>query len=87
MPDRMSPPDPDRVALVAQLADAPLPPADFVAQVSAPISEEERAAALSLIEWFTRRYPTAGDRLAYARRAYARWRQSFPASGPPGRES
>jgi hypothetical protein len=41
-----------------------------------PISEEERKDTLELVKWFTRRYPTAGDRLAYIRKAYARWRAS-----------
>jgi hypothetical protein len=26
-----------------------------------------------LVRWFTRRYPTAKERLAYARRKYAEW--------------
>jgi hypothetical protein len=31
-----------------------------------------------VIAWFTRRYPTAEERLAYARRAYARWKAAMP---------
>ena len=41
--------------------------------LDAPITEAERTAARELITWFTRRYPTPAARLAYARRAYARW--------------
>ena len=37
------------------------------------MSDAEREEILSLVRWFTRRYPTAGERLAYAREAYARW--------------
>jgi hypothetical protein len=33
----------------------------------------EREAVMELVEWFRRRYPTPLARLAYARRAYARW--------------
>jgi hypothetical protein len=46
--------------------------------LSAPISEDERADVLSLVAWFRRRYPTGAERLAYVRRAYARWQ------APPG---
>jgi hypothetical protein len=42
--------------------------------VEDPIPASERDDVLSLVHWFTRRYPTAADRLAYVRRAYARWR-------------
>jgi mono/diheme cytochrome c family protein/glucose/arabinose dehydrogenase len=41
--------------------------------LEAPITPEERAATLTLVTWFCRRYPTPADRLAYLRRAYARW--------------
>jgi hypothetical protein len=43
-----------------------------------PIGEDERAETMALIEWFCRRYPTPGERLAYARRATARWRRNRP---------
>ena len=33
----------------------------------------------ALVAWFTQRYPTGAERLAYARRAYARWMRE-PAS-------
>lgn len=38
-----------------------------------PVSERERADILSLVNWFRRRYPNPAERLAYVRRAYARW--------------
>ena len=41
-----------------------------------PIGEDERAEVRALIHWFRRRYPTPADRLAYVRRAYARWTAS-----------
>src|SRR5262245_18164097 len=44
------------------------------AYLEAPVSDNEREQAIALIRWFTRRYPTPLERLAYVRRAYARWR-------------
>jgi len=38
-----------------------------------PIDDEERATILELARWFTTRYPTPAERLAYVRRAYRRW--------------
>jgi hypothetical protein len=43
--------------------------------LSAPIDDSERADVLSLVSWFCRRYPTPAERLAYVRRAYARWQR------------
>ena len=43
------------------------------AYLSVPMSDEEREDVLSLVRWFCRRYPTGAERLAYVRRAYARW--------------
>jgi hypothetical protein len=37
------------------------------------IPPEEREEVLELVRWFTSRYPTAEQRLAYVRQAYARW--------------
>ena len=38
-----------------------------------PVSAAEREDVAALIHWFTTRYPTPLERLAYARLAYARW--------------
>jgi hypothetical protein len=38
-----------------------------------PLTPDEREEGLALVRWFTRRYPTGADRLAYVRRAYQRW--------------
>ena len=38
-----------------------------------PISDAERDEVLAIVRWFRRRYPTPAARLAYVRRAYARW--------------
>jgi hypothetical protein len=37
------------------------------------VSAAEREDVAALVRWFTTRYPTPLERLAYARRAYARW--------------
>ena len=42
------------------------------------ISPAERDEVHALIRWFTTRYPTAEERLAYVRQAFARWRVSNP---------
>jgi hypothetical protein len=38
-----------------------------------PVSAAEREDVTALVRWFTTRYPTPLERLAYVRRAYARW--------------
>jgi hypothetical protein len=43
------------------------------AYLDRPWAPGEREQALALIRWFKRRYPTPAERLAYVRRAYARW--------------
>lgn len=45
-------------------------------RLDTPIGEDERAEVRALIYWFRRRYRTPADRLAYVRRAYARWTAS-----------
>jgi hypothetical protein len=60
----------------------PLPPEEFERRLRASIEElegPELENLRELIGWFRRRYPTANERLAYARRAYARW---VRATGP-----
>jgi hypothetical protein len=54
----------------------PLPPEEFERRVRASLGELEGSELENLQEligWFRRRYPTAKERLSYARRAYARW--------------
>jgi len=38
-----------------------------------PVPPGEREDVAALVRWFTTRYPTPLERLAYVRRAYARW--------------
>jgi hypothetical protein len=42
------------------------------------IPAAEREEVRALIRWFTTRYPTAEERLAYVRQAHARWRAVNP---------
>ena len=51
-----------------------------VRYLAAPVSDLERREVLALVEWFSRRYPTPLARLAYARTAYTRWRQTSGAA-------
>lgn len=56
--------------------DRRLSPAEARAYLDAPITDAERDAVRDLVRWFRRRYPTPVERLAYVRRAYARWRRT-----------
>lgn len=58
---------------IAELVDAPLDREEFLARIEAPLTDEELREAAELHRWFTRRYPTAGERLAYARRKFEEW--------------
>ncbi len=55
---------------IATQVETPLEPEEFNRRVSAPITAEERAEISELIAWFTKRYPTVKQRLAYARRKF-----------------
>jgi hypothetical protein len=44
-----------------------------VEQAVAELDGEEGENVMGLIRWFVRRYPTAKERFAYARRKYERW--------------
>lgn len=50
------------------------------AYLDAHITAGEREEVLALVRWFTSRYRTPAERLAYARRAYARWARSSGAA-------
>jgi len=71
----MTPVPSDRTAArLRQLSERVLSAEEVRAYLEAPIAVGEREDILSLIRWFRRRYPSPADRLAYVRRAYARWR-------------
>ena len=61
-----------RKRLIA-VAERRLTPHEVREALAIPLTDSEREESLSLIRWFRRRYPTAGERLAYVRRAYRRW--------------
>lgn len=63
----------DAVRRVRELAERELSTEEFNAYVNAPMSDDERQGILESVTWFTRRYPTAGERFAATRRAYDRW--------------
>ena len=77
------------MALSAQVAEAvrraaerELTPAEREAWL-APPTTDEREELLALRRWFCRRYPTPLERLAYVRRAVARWRNTAGAGSRP----
>ncbi len=58
--------------LVRAIYDAPVEPAEFERRLRAALADEEDMRQLvELVAWFRRTYPTAGERLAYARRQVA----------------
>ena len=65
------------VARLRAFADRRLTPDEVRDWLSTPMTAEEREDSFALIRWFRRRYPEPIDRLAYARRAYARWRRGY----------
>jgi hypothetical protein len=65
--------DPAVRARLKALAERTLTPDEWAARRAIPVTAEELEENRALIRWFRRRYATPGERLAYARRAYARW--------------
>lgn len=76
-----TPPTPRALANIRKLSERVLSADEVRAALAVPLGEAEEEDARSLIRWFRRRYPTPGERLAYARRAYRRWRAAQP-TGP-----
>lgn len=69
-------PSAESLERVRALAERQLTVEEFNAYLNTPMSEDELQGILESVAWFTRRYPTAGERLAAARRAYERWTRS-----------
>ena len=67
----------ERTATFVAFRDRALTASEAREYTEAPISAEQRDEVLALVAWFRRRYPTPLERLAYVRRACARWRQSY----------
>jgi hypothetical protein len=49
---------------------------EFEARVCAPWTAQEAQDFDSLVAWFNRRYPTAGERLRAQRSLHAQWRRN-----------
>jgi hypothetical protein len=60
---------------VAQAIDRRITVDEIHRELARSIDEAEREEVVSLVGWFTGRYPSAQARLAYVRRAYLRWRR------------
>jgi hypothetical protein len=58
---------------LANLIAARISPEEFDRRARAPLSEAEAREVAELYQWFTRRYPTAKERLAYARRKFRQY--------------
>jgi hypothetical protein len=71
-------PSPDALQAVREASERRLNAAELEAWVRAPWAEGELDDALALVAWFSRRYPTAIDRLEAARRAARRARELAP---------
>jgi hypothetical protein len=65
---------PEDIARVEALSQRRLSLEEWSAYVDQPVSPQEQEETERLLAWFARRYPTPGARLAYARRAYRRWK-------------
>ena len=76
-------PSPEQVARVRAMAERRLSAEEFAAYVEAPMTDEERDGILSLVDWFSRRYPTPLDRLVAGRRAWANAARRMRAGGVP----
>jgi hypothetical protein len=66
----------------SSFSDRRLDAAEARAYLDAPVTDAERDEVLALVHWFNRRYPAPLDRLAYVRRAYARWQRTLGIAGP-----
>jgi hypothetical protein len=77
-PKLMKPPSAEALERIQKLTERELSPEDFDAYVNAPMTQEEREEILASVAWFRKRYPTPGERLAAARRAYQQWARGMP---------
>lgn len=66
---------------IANLIAARVPPEEFDRRAQAPLSEAEAREIAELVGWFTRKYPTAQERLAYARRKMRQYKAAASAAG------
>jgi len=64
---------PKRLAPADDPYERPMSADEVKRWLARPIPADEAEAVADLVRWFTRRYPTGQERLAYVRRAFARW--------------
>ena len=64
---------------IAEMYETPLTLEEFERRTAVRPTDEEVAEFMELVRWFSRRYPTAKDRIAYIRRKYAEWTRNPPA--------
>jgi hypothetical protein len=62
----------------SDLVDRLVTPAELRAALERPMPRQEQEEVLELVRWFSRRYPTPLERLAYVRQAYRRWSRNPP---------
>ena len=79
---RIEPPSQETQARLRELSERRLTAEEVREALAIPLGDPEREESASLIRWFRRRYPTPGERLAYARRAYRRWRAAASGGRP-----
>jgi hypothetical protein len=72
-----------RPADIASFCERSLEPVEARAYLDAPITDAERDEVRALVLWFRHRYPAPMERLAYVRRAYARWKRMPGMSARP----
>jgi hypothetical protein len=61
---------------LANLIALRLAPAEFERRVREPLTNVEEEEINILVNWFLRRYPTAKERLAYARRKFLQYKKA-----------
>jgi hypothetical protein len=60
-----------------QAIDRHVTPEELRDALERPIPSTERDEVVSLRRWFTTRYPSPEERLAYVRQVYARWQSAI----------
>jgi hypothetical protein len=71
---------PKTAELIRELTERKVSGEEIRLALERPLGDDEPDEILALVRWFTRRYPTGADRLAYVRQAYARWRRKLTAT-------
>ena len=78
MSQRFVPPPAEAVARARALSERILSADEVTAGLRSRLTDDQLEEALELIRWFRAKYRSPAERLAYARRTYARWARWFP---------